>query len=197
MLLAIPLAGLNHLLASEDWARAHLKSFAGQTTRLELPPVDLLLEITSEGFFRSADDNIAATVTISLPADTPFRVLTGFGDRSSLLAAAQVRGSADLADCLGFVFRNLDWDAESDLAPLVGDIAARRLVQCVRQFGVWKRSQGWNLARNLAEFLTEELPIIARHQEISEFCREVECVSARMTSIERRIASMENHGQPR
>ena len=32
-------AALNHLLAGEDWARARLQPFAGQTVRLEAPPL--------------------------------------------------------------------------------------------------------------------------------------------------------------
>ena len=192
----IPLSGLNHLLKGEDWARAHLKSFAGQTARLEMPPLRLAIAITPEGFFRHADNDndLEPTVRISLPADTPLRTLSGFADRSSLLASAQIQGSADLADCLGFVFRNLNWDVESDLAPWFGDIAAHRLVHCGRQFAGWQRKLGWNLARNLADFLTEENPTITKHQDVAEFGRQVTELGPWMISVEQRIASLENKG---
>lgn len=69
--------------------------------------------------------NTVATVTISFPQDALLLVLT---DRPAFVAAARISGSGELAECLGFVFRNLQWDIESDLSQWVGDIAARRLL---------------------------------------------------------------------
>jgi hypothetical protein len=48
-------------------------------------------------------------------------------DRDALFASVKLSGSADLAECLAFVFRNLGWDIEEDLASVLGDIPARRL----------------------------------------------------------------------
>ena len=49
-------AVLNHLLAGEAWAHARLKPFAGQTVRLEAPPLPALdLTITAEGGFTAAE----------------------------------------------------------------------------------------------------------------------------------------------
>ena len=189
----LPLSGLNHLLDSEDWARARLKSFAGETAWLEMPPLRLAIAITPEGCLRHGDSNsdLEPTVRISLPADTPLKILCGFSDRASLLASAQIQGSADLADCLGFVFRNLSWDVESDLAPRVGDIAARRLVHFGRQFAVWQHELRWNLARNLADFFTEEKPTIAKHRDVAEFGRQINELCPWVIDIEQRIASLE------
>lgn len=63
----------------------------------------------------------AAAVSITLPADAPLRALT---DRPALMASAQISGSAEFAECLGFIRRNLHWDVEADVSTLVGDIAA-------------------------------------------------------------------------
>ena len=130
MLPEIGLAGLNHLHSGEDWARSHLMPFSGQTFRIEVGSVALRLAITPEGLFRKQENaDIAPAVTLSLPAEVPLRLLGGLDERSSVLASAHISGSADLADCLGFVFRNLRWDVESDLASLVGDMAAHRLAR--------------------------------------------------------------------
>lgn len=188
MLLDAALGIVNHLLGAEERARERLKPFAGQSARLEFGALALPLTISPDGLFAAGDKRAPASVTITLPADAPLRALT---DRPSLFAAAQLSGSAELAECLGFIFRNLSWDAESDLAHLVGDIAARRLVAGGRRVARWHRQQAINLALNVAEYLTEESPTIARRLDVSDFCSETACVQAQLARLEARVASLE------
>jgi ubiquinone biosynthesis protein UbiJ len=188
MLANTALAMLNHLLAGESWARDRLKSFAGQAARIEFGTLALALAISPDGLFVAGDRRATASVTITLPADAPLRALT---DRPSLFAAARLSGSAELAECLGFIFRNLRWDVESDLAPLIGDIAAHRLVAGGRQLAHWHQRQAANLAANLAEYFTEENPTIARRLDVSDFCLETERLQGVLARLEARVASLE------
>ena len=188
MLVNAALKLVNHLLAGEDWARERLVPFAGQRACLELGTLKLPLLIDRRGLFVAGDRRAAASVTITLPADAPLRALT---DRLSLLSAARLSGSAELAECLGFVLRNLRWDAEADLAPLVGDIAAHRLVAGGRKFVHWHQQQAKNLALNLAEYFTEENPTIARRLDVTDFCAEVGRLSDALARLEARVALLE------
>jgi len=194
MLLEPALRFVNHLLTSEDWARTRLKAFSGQSVRFELGSFGVPLEISPAGFFRRlrAESSEPARVTVSLPADAPLRLLT---DRASLPAAARISGSAELAECLGFVLRHLRWDAESDLAQVVGDIAARRLLIGGRQLAQWQIDQAHNLALNFAEYFTEESPLIARRDDVAAFCREVKQAEEAIGRLDRRIAQLERGGR--
>ena len=191
------LAGLNHLLAGEDWARDRLASFAGQTVRLEFAPLHCSLEITAEGYFRNRDGDAPATVAISLSGASPLRLLGSLANPSSLLASARISGSAGLADCIGFVFRNLRWDVESDLANMIGDIAAHRLLRTGRHLVEWHQKAGWNLARNLAEYFTEERQAIASKRDVAGFCLDVATVNGALSRLEERFAALENAGNRR
>lgn len=188
MLLEATLGFINHLLTAEEWPRDRLKPFAGQTARLELGALNLPLEISREGLFKAGGKGAPVAVCIKLPADSPLRVLT---DVSSLMAAAHISGSVDLAETLGFVFRNLRWDAESDLSLLVGDVAAHRLVKSGQQLLSWQQQKALNLAANLTEYFTEENQTIARRQDISSFCAEVEHVQETLAQLENRVARLE------
>ena len=188
MLTALALRVLNHLLASEDWARQRLRPFAGQTAQVSSGSLVLALVVTPEGTFSAGDKTATATVSIALPADAPVRALT---DRDGLMAAAQISGPADFAEALGFVLRNLRWDAEDDLSRLVGDIAARRMVSSGKQVFQWQREQAKNLAANLGEYFSEETKAIARRQEITEFCAEVAQQDEALGHLEARIAALE------
>ena len=189
------LAGLNHLLVGEEWARSRLIPYSGQSIRLESPPLHCSLEITAEGYFGNMTGDAPATVTISMPGSSPLRLLGSLANPSSLLASARITGSAGLADCIGFVFRNLRWDVESDLANVIGDIAAHRLVRTGRQLIEWQQQAGWNLARNVAEYFTEESPAIASDRDVAGFCRDVAAVTAALSRLEERFAALENTGR--
>lgn len=184
MLLDRALAFANHLLAAEDWATARLKPFAGQTARLEVGPLALPLRIDGDGRLRRGDKLGETGVSIRLPDDTPLRWLT---DRASVFAAARISGSADFAEALAFVFRNLRWDVEADLAGVVGDIAAHRLLRGARELGAWQGRQLRNLAANVAEFLTEERPTLARAADVSAFCSAVDALRDDCTRLESRL----------
>jgi len=145
-------------------------------------------EITAAGLFAAGDGQAAIAVTLTLPGDAPVRALI---DRSALFTATKISGSAALAENLSFLVRNLRWDFESDLAGLVGDIAARRLVEAGKQAGQWQAEQARNLATNLAEYFTDENPLIARRQDLADFCADVAGLQARLAQIEARVASIE------
>ena len=189
MLTNATLSAINHLLSGEDWARERLRVFAGQTVHIDLASLKLALEITPQGIFAAGDKNVAATVSVRLPADALRRILT---DRNSLLAASQISGAADLAECLGFISRNLSWDAEADLSHVVGDIAARRLVSGGKQVLQWPGQQAKNLALNLTEYFTEESPTIASRQDVAAFCAEVDKLREPLDRLEKRIAALES-----
>ncbi len=189
------LAGLNHLLAGEEWARNRLMAFCGQTVRLELPLLQFSFEITAEGFFRGQGNDIPSTVNLSLPGISPIQLIGALGDPATLLASAKISGSAGLADCIGFVFRHLRWDVEGDLAKVLGDIGAHRLVRTGRQLTSWQRKAAWNAARNAVEYFTEERPAITVDRDIYRFCREVEELAGTLSRIEQRIATLENARQ--
>jgi len=174
----------NHLLSGESWARTRLKAFAGQTARLEFGALAVPIAINAAGLFESGDRQATAAVTIRLPADAPLRMLT---DRQSLFSSARIAGAADLAETLGFVFRNLRWDAEDDLARLVGDVAAHRLVRGGRRVAAWHLQTAKNAALNLVEYLTEEDRSVTRRTDLADFCAAVEALRDDCARVEKRL----------
>jgi len=189
MLLPITLKAINHLMAGEDWASRRLQAFAGQTLRIELGRLALPLAIGVDGLFvEQKPADAPAAVTITLPPDTPARLIL---DRSSVLGSARISGSAELAECLSFVFKNLRWDAEHDLARVVGDIAARRVVDGGRRFASWQATQMTSLTGNLLEFLTNEQPTLVRRDDVSTFSASVASSTEAVEALEARVARLE------
>ncbi|MDP2824683.1 MAG: hypothetical protein Q8O52_18630 [Sulfuritalea sp.] len=182
------LAAINHLLGQAAWARDKLAPFAGHAARVKLPPFEAAFLIGEDGCISAPSlTNAAAAepeVSISLPAATPLLAMQG---KDAVLRAAHIEGSAEFAEALGFVIRNLRWDAEEDLSGIVGDIAAHRIVSGTREFAAWQQQAARNLAENLAEYFTEEQPMIARQADIAGFSNDIDRLRDDVARLEKRL----------
>ena len=182
------LAAINHLLGQAIWAREKLAPFAGHSARINLPPFEAAFLIGEDGYVSApilADSTeTEPEVSISLPAATPLLALQG---KDAVMRAARIEGSAEFAEALGFVIRNLRWDAEEDLSKVVGDIAAHRIVAGTREFASWQRQAAQNLAENLAEYFTEEQPLIARRNDIADFSTGIDRLRDDVARLEKRV----------
>lgn len=176
---------LKHLLKTESWARDRLRPYAGTQVVLQTGFVDIRLLVDGEGYFTAGSDAMPSAVSVSLSADTPFRFLT---DRQSIFQTAKLSGSADFAEALAFVFRNLHWDVEADLAELVGDIPARRLEMLRQQMFLHGRESSIRFFQNLAEFATEDSNWLASQQEVQEFGSLVNTLRDDVARLEKRLA---------
>ena len=178
---------LNHLLARENWARERLLPFAGQVACIEGLPFPLTMTVSDTGIFRSAGADAEAAVTIALPADAPFRLLN---DPSSIFGAARLSGAANFAETLAFVFRNLRWDYEADLAAVIGDIPAHRLAKTLADGVAWQRSAAERLGRNAAEFATEEAGLVTPARDLAQFARAVDQLRDDLARLEKRVSRL-------
>ncbi len=183
--LPVPLlAAINHLLGQAAWAREKLVPFAGHAAQIKLPPFEAAFLIGADGFLAVPAPEADLEVSISLPAATPLLALQG---KDAVMRAARIEGSAEFAEALGFVIRNLRWDAEEDLSRVFGDIAAHRIVAGTREFAGWQQQAAQNFAENLAEYFTEEQPLIARQADIATFSSDVDRLRDDAARLEKRL----------
>lgn len=176
---------LNHLLERESWATQRLQPFAGQTAHIAGLPFALSMTVDDAGMFRAGGGDVDPQVTIELPADALFRMLA---DPASVFSAARLSGAASFAETLAFVFRNLRWDYEADLAAVIGDIPARRAARVLADGLAWQRSVAERLGRNAAEFATEEAALVTPGRDLARFAREVDQLRDDLARLEKRVA---------
>lgn len=178
------LVAINHLLEQAAWAREKLLPFAGHAARIKLPPFEAAFTIGADGCLAAPLPDANLEVSISMPATTPLLALQG---KEAVMRAARIEGSAEFAEVLGFVIRNLRWDAEEDLSHIVGDIAAHRIVTGTKEFSAWQQQAARNFAANLAEYFTEEQPLIAREADISAFSGDIDQLRDDVARLEKRM----------
>lgn len=183
----IGVRGLNHLIRCESWAKERLHKLSGAHLRVDAGVFGVRLGIDQSGLFQLVGDECSPDVTLTLPPDFVVRVLF---DRSKLFSAVKLEGSVDVAESLAFVFRNLRWDAEADLARIIGDIAAHRLVHIGHSLAAALGNGMRNTALNIQEYVVEESEILASARELDSFGAAVGRLTDELASLEKRLAKL-------
>ena len=129
---------LNHVLMSEPQAMARLARHRGQrialvwqghTLNLQPTPAGLLERCASDGF------DLRLTVTETSPLALATTLASGSKPK------VHIEGDVQLAAEVNWLIDNVRWDAEEDLARLVGDAPAHALAGVARQ--AWAALQGF------------------------------------------------------
>ncbi len=181
------LQSLNHVLGQNAWATEKLRPYAGRHARLSMPPLLLDCLVAEDGRLSETDAGDKPDVEIVLPLTAAVLALQG-SDR--LMGAAHITGSAEFADALGFVLRNLRWDIEEDLSKAVGDIAAHRIVGTLEALATWQKQAFVSLAENVTDYLTEERRTLVTPKDISAFTSEVDRLRDDVAQLEKRLKSL-------
>jgi ubiquinone biosynthesis accessory factor UbiJ len=121
---------LNHVLGSEPEAMQRLARQKGCRIALEWQNMQLKLQATPAGLFERGqfdDFDLRLSVTETSPVDVLAALARGDKPR------VRIEGDVQLAAEVNWLIDNVRWDAEEDLARLVGDAPAHTLAQLGRQ----------------------------------------------------------------
>ena len=182
-------AAINHLLAGEPWAQARLAVHAGKVVRVDTGVATLAFLIASDGSLTAATESEAANVTLRMKlTDLPMMAQ----HRERAFSYVQVEGDAEFASALSQVAQSVRWEAEEDLSKLVGDIAARRLVQAGKGLTDAAQTTHRKIAENLAEYFLEENPMLVRPAAIADFAGDVVKLRDDVERLGKRIDKLVN-----
>jgi len=178
---------LNHLLLQSPGATEALRRHAGRSVRFDLALAQFDCRIADDGCFSEAAAETPDAVirpTPALVARLPF-----FG--RDALRHAEYSGDPALLATLDRVFKQLSWDVEADLAPLVGDIAAHRLHAIGRDALANLAHTVSALGHNASEYVIEEAELMARNVDVTRFNRAVDTLADDTARLEARLRRLE------
>lgn len=195
-------ATLNHLLSRQPALAAKLAAHSGKVAAIDAGVMQLALQVGADGLLQDAATNAsnassassasneagAANVTIRInPADLP-QILA---DMSRAFAYVNISGDAEFAKTISDVANGLHWEAEEDLAPFVGDIAAVRIARAGREAVDVVKTGGRKLVENIAEYLLEENPTLLYRAAGEHFASDVAVLRDDVERLAKRIALLE------
>jgi ubiquinone biosynthesis protein UbiJ len=177
-------AALNHLLEQSGWALPRLTRFAGKTVRLSVAPFSYAFTIQADGMLAEAASGASADAECSLaPSLLPRLALQ---DEAAYQQISST-GDAALLTEIFFLSRNLRWDAAEDISHFTGDIVAERLVRFAEARVQHWRGAAVNISQALAEFWTEEQPLLAKPEPVGRFIQQVDALRDDVARLEQRI----------
>ena len=183
---------LNKLLQREDWARDRLSRHAGKTARFIVGSIKTSLTIQSGGLVQSSDPAVVPDVTLTIPAGkiAQLPAVLRARDPSLLTELMHIEGDAGLAHLVSDLARDLRWDPEDDLSRVVGDVAARRLLQTGKTIAEGMQSSAERLAGNVSEFLSHESGMMASRPAFQDNIALIKALSARLDQLDARVARL-------
>ncbi len=176
------------LLARESWARAALGSYAGRVARIEVGFACLELRILPDGGLAAGSEGRAPDVTV---AANPAAVAQVWANPSSARRDLRIEGDIDFAQALIDVLQKLRPDPAEDLSRFVGDIAAERIVNTLRAVLDQVRDVAWRAARQGADYLVAEHPLLLGTQEFMQHRIEIAALLERIDRLERRAGALD------
>ena len=183
-------AVINHLLVRQPALRDRLAAHAGQSARIDAGIFHLNLGVASDGLLQASDAEPNVTIRMQ-PADLP-RILA---DRERAVSYVSLSGDAELARTISDIANDLQWEAEEDLAPFVGDIAAVRIVRAAREAAGGAKTGARRLVENMAEYLLEENPTLLYRRAGDTFASDVAVLRDDVERLAKRIALLEKAGR--
>jgi len=178
----------NHVLRATPVALERLRRHAGRTVRVTIGPVEVALTVQTTGELTPALPGAARELEVKV---SPFLLpRLALGDEAAFREIA-MEGDMEFAQEVSYLVRNVRWDAEEDLARVVGDVAAHRIAGGARAFLQGAREAGIRGAQMLAEYATEEAQVTASRVKVDGFIEGVAGLRGDLERLEERIVRLE------
>lgn len=182
-------AALNHVITQSGWALPRLAKFFGKTARFDIAPFSFAFSIQEDGSLLAAAQGVSADAhCIIAPSLLPRLALHDEKAHADIKST----GDAALLAEIFYLSRHLRWDAAEDLSRVTGDIAAERIVQLAKAGQQQVRDTALNLSQALAEYWTEERPLLAKPAHVAAFVQQVDTLRDDVERLEQRINKLLN-----
>lgn len=207
--LPAPVIGfVNHVLNQNGRACERLRAFAGRTVRITFDPLEFDLAIGPQGLVEAASGGQGPengshqgssagqggpNVTLTL---SPLTLPRFVFDPEGAMRDVRIAGDADLAQLLGQLVREVRWDAEDDLARVVGDIAAHRVARDARNLQGYARDASQRLTETVTAFLLDEDPTLVRRALLEALATDTARLRDDCARFEKRLELLETKRPP-
>ena len=124
---------INHLVRQEAQAEERLRAHSGKHLSLHVAGRSALLQLSPTGELAPVPtSSLTRPPELRLDLDVSAVLASQWRGQALGLTGVRITGDAEFAQAVSWLLGHLRWDAEDDLAQLLGDLAAHRLVRVGR-----------------------------------------------------------------
>lgn len=189
-------SALNALLRREPWASDELSQYAGKTVLLKFAGKNILqTTINSTGGLDACDSAVVADVVLNMPYTDLAELLSTFraSGADGIAKQMHIQGDAGLAQLLADLARNLRWDAQADLARVVGDIAAVRITGFMNFAFNSLQDGARRFNSNIQEYMSIESGLTVKQASFQTLQTNLADLNQRLDKIDARLGKLAGH----
>lgn len=189
-------AVLDHLLQQQPEGRRRLLPHAGKTLELRAGAISLRFSVSEDARLLPAAQEPAAEQGLAPPAlrlDVDVaRWLSAQlrGGAEAALGGVRIAGDAEFAQAVSWLLGHLRWDAEADLARVVGDVVAHRAARAAGAAAARARAFARRAETDAREWLREGPRAVVGRWELQSAAADVARLRDAAARLEKRVDAL-------
>lgn len=188
---------INHLIRQEPQAEERMRAHIGKHLALHIAGRTAVFQIAPTGEFAPRQTQEQAQLPeLKLDIDPTAVLASRWRGQALGLAGVCITGDAEFAQAVSWLFGHLRWDAEDDLAPLFGDLAAHRLARAGREALAQGRRLRLQAEADTKDWLTEAPRALVGRVELTACSVELAQLRDATARLEKRVQILARRTAP-
>ena len=183
------LKAINHVIEQEKWARDLLLSREDQIIAISLPVGKFQLVIQNGLLTNTSDNTGVAAVSLEISQEAIWAFLRE--GKSGAMKFVRISGDVDFAADLNRLAADLKWEAEEDLAKLIGDAPSRRILLESKKLFQQASLAVDDFKLGLRDYLVNEKNTLLGAQQFNEFKSEIRLLRDQLDRTEKKIIQLD------
>lgn len=179
---------INHLIAQEKWAQALLLKHEKKTIVIALPFTALSF-VVQDGYFAVAENEAVPTVRIEVSSAAIWAFLKE--GKAAAMKFVTISGDVDFAADVNLLVANLRWEAEEDLAKLIGDGPSHVLFKESQKIHAQGQAAIADLKHNVLDYVVNEKKAVLGLAEFNQFKADLRVLRDDGDRLEKKIVLLE------
>lgn len=195
---------VNQVLGLDQHANQQFQQLAGKVLAIEFTDLPLSLFFVPTEEELQIFSHYEGTVDTRLRGTSLQMMLMGGIEKpgdSLFKGSVDIQGDTELGQRFQEILRNFEFDWEEHLSHVLGDVAAHKLGNTVRDVLQWGKQTAQSLRNNISEYLQYESGSLPARFEVEGFARDVdvlrndvERLAARFQRLSSKIAKKDHKG---
>lgn len=173
---------INHVLKQNDWVPSFLKAHSNKSILILIGPMTFSFKVNDKAMLELVDEVEGHYTKIIFSLDAFFKLIIK-KEKNNI----KVEGDLDFANDFSKVLEQIEWDAESDLAKIFGDVVGYEIYKAGQSFIHQTKKNIINLAETTIEFWQEENKILSKKNQIQSFLNQVDQIAGDVERFEARL----------
>jgi ubiquinone biosynthesis protein UbiJ len=183
----IVISAINHLISAEKWAHQLLLKHDHQIINLIFPFFEFSL-LVKDGFFTPEIKGQESSVSIEVSQEA---IWAFFKDgKPAAMKFVKVSGDVDFAADLNRLVADLKWEAEEDLATIIGDGPANMFMKESKKMMENGQKASKDLRMGIRDYFVDERQVLLGRDEFDQFKSDIRVVRDHLERVEKMVVQL-------